>query len=238
MLSSACLFSYYEMIVTKSRRLQVLFHASPDTAGLQPPIWPAAGGIVSGRNVLAANGRDLATGPDRYGAALSRQSLSPLVRGGSASYPAEISGLPSPPHRCHSQLLAVFTPVGIALLAYAGRRLAPYFPWSRARFAADSGPDAICPDARGSILISFNTPIITERNLIGLFRHLHAYGLVLQRVIAYKPPVTATALLSLLLLQLRLGLLPVSVSSSRIFVPFAQHSVAADSKVVTGAGQG
>src|ERR1700722_18041294 len=37
----------------------------PDIAGLQPPFWPAAGGIVSSRNVLAGTARDLAPGPDR-----------------------------------------------------------------------------------------------------------------------------------------------------------------------------
>jgi uncharacterized membrane protein len=232
MLSSACLFSYYEMAVTKSRRLQVLFHAS-----LILLAFSHLFGLLLAVSFLAVmfwreRRATWRLGLIVYGAALSAAIIIPLVRGGSAEHTGGNFWITFTAASLTLQLLAVFTPVGIALLAYAvvgwrhtspGARLDSPLIQALMPFALMLG---------GSILISFNTPIITERNLIGLIPAFALLtGWLLQRVIAYKPPVTTTALLSLLLLQSAAWAYSPYLFIQQDFRSIAQHSVAANSKV-------
>src|ERR1039458_9190658 len=125
----------------------------------------------------------------------------------------------------------VLTPVGIALLAYAS------ILWWRMPGKAAFDPaltTALMPFVlmlAGSIAISFNTPILTDRNLIGL---IPAYALLtawfLQRVISRYPATISLALLFLSLLQSVALTYSPFLFVQQDFRSIAKHSIADNNK--------
>jgi uncharacterized membrane protein len=232
MLSSACLFSYYEIIVAKTRRLQILFHAS-----LILLAFSHLFGLLLAASFLAVmfwreRRFTWRLGLIVYGLVLSAAIIIPLLRGGSGEHTGGHFWITFTAASFTVQMLTVFTPVGIALLAYA------IVSWRRTSPGARLDPpliQALMPFALmlgGAIVISFNTPIITERNLIGLIPAFALLtGWLLQRVIAYKPPVATAALLSLFLLQSAAWAYSPYLFIQQDFRSIAQHSIAANSKV-------
>jgi uncharacterized membrane protein len=232
MLSSACLFSYYEIMVTKSRRLQILFHAS-----LILLAFSHLFGLLLAASFLAVmfwreRRATWRLGLILYGVVLSAAIIVPLLQGGSGEHTGGNFWITFTAASLTLQLLTVFTPVGIALLAYAivsWRRTSPGARFDRPLV------QALMPFALmlvGAIAISFNTPIITERNLIGIIPAFALLtGWLLQRVIAYKSPVVTVALLSLCLVQSAAWAYSPYLFIQQDFRSIAQHSIAANSKV-------
>jgi uncharacterized membrane protein len=232
LLSSTCLYSYYEIIAAKSRRLQILFHAS-----LILLAFTHLFGLLLAVSFLAVMfWRERRTnwrlGLIAYAAALAAAIVVPLLHGGSGQLAGGKFWITFSAASLSWQLLMVFTPVGIALLTYA------VITWHRNSERAPFDPalaPAIMPFIlmlAGSMLISFNTPILTERNLIGL---IPAYALLtaclLQRVIARNPATITVTLLCLLLLQAVALTYSPFLFIQEDFRSIAKHSVAANSKV-------
>jgi uncharacterized membrane protein len=232
LLSSTCLFSYYEFLSTKSRRLQILFHAS-----LILLAFTHLFGLMLAVSFLAVmfwRERRIAwrLGLIVYAAALSAAIIVPLLGGGSGQLAGGKFWITFSAASLSLQLLTVLTPVGIALLAYAiivWRRSSERVPLNPALVAA------LMPFIlmlAGSIAISFNTPILTDRNLIGL---IPAYALLtawfLQRVIWQRPATVAVTFLCLLLLQSAALTYSPYLFIQQDFRSIAKQSIAANSRV-------
>jgi len=232
MLSSVCLFSYYEIIVAKTRRLKILFHASlillafSHLFGLMLAVSFLA--VMFWRERRATWRLGLVV----YATALTAAIIVPLLLGGSGEHIGGKFWITFSAASLSSQLLTVFTPVGMALLAYA------IFGWQRISGRARFEPaliQALMPFVlmlAGAILISFNTPIITERNLIGLIPAFALLiGWLLQRVITSNAAITTSALLCLFLLQSAVWVYSPYLFIQQNFRSIAEQSIAADSKV-------
>jgi uncharacterized membrane protein len=232
LLSSVCLYSYYEIIVTKNRRLQILFHAS-----LLALAFTHLFGLLLAVSFLAVmfwreRRATWRLGLVVYGAALSAAVVVPLLHGGSGQLAGGNFWITFSAASLGLQLLKVFTPVGLLLLGVVVVLWwrDPKRPQFDPRLAQVLMPFGLM--LGGSILISFNTPIITERNLIGL---TPAYALLtvwfIQHVNAPKLTVMTYGLLSLLLVQ------AVAITySSHLFIQqnfrsIAEYSIATNSKV-------
>jgi uncharacterized membrane protein len=232
LLSSTCLFCYYEMIKAKSRRLQIQFHASlillafSHLFGLLLAVSFLAVMFWRERRIAPRLGLIL------YGIALSALILVPLVRGGSGEHVAGNFWITFSAATFSKQLLMVFTPVGMALIVYA------LVLWRRSSERAPLDPAllaALMPFIlmlAGSIAISFNTPILTDRNLIGL---IPAYALLtawlLQHVITRNAAPLTLALLCLLMLQtVALTYSPI-LFMQEDFRSIAKYSIATNSRV-------
>ena len=232
LLSSACLYSYYEIIVAKSRRPQILFHAS--LIGLA---FTHLFGLMLAVSFLAVmfwreRRATWRLGLIVYAAALSAAVIVPLLYGGSGQFAGGNFWITFSAASLGLQLLKVFTPVGLAMLAAA-----VIFWWrvpKRPQFDPALAP-VLMPFILmlgGAILISLNTPILTERNLIGL---IPAYALLtvwfIQRVNSRKTAAMIYALLCLLLVQSVALTYSPYLFIQQDFRSIAEHSIAANSKV-------
>jgi hypothetical protein len=231
LLSAACVFSYFELSLAKSRRLQILFHVS-----LLLLAFTHLFGLLLAVSFLAVmfwrEPRILwRLGLAVYGAAISAAVLVPLLHGGSGQLAGGNFWITFTAASLSMQLLWVFTPVGIALLLYA------LSLWRRAPQRETLNPQllpAVMPFVlmlAGSIIISFNTPIVTDRNLIGMvaaFALLTAWFL---RRILPQHPTGALALMCLLLLQAAALTFSPFLFIQQDFRSIAQHSIAQNSKV-------
>jgi hypothetical protein len=202
LLSSACLFSYYEILIAKARRLQILFHAS-----LILLAFSHVFGLMLAVSFLAVmfwreRRATWRLGLIVYAVALSAAIVVPLLRGGSGELAGGNFWITFSAASLTTQLLIVFTPAGLVLLAYAlitWRRDSDRAPFDRA-LAQVLAPFVLM--LAGAILISFNTPIITDRNLIGLIPAFALLtGWLLGHVVARHSTTITAALLCLLLLQ-------------------------------------
>jgi len=232
LLSSACLYSYYEIIVAKSRRPQILFHAS--LIGLA---FAHVFGLMLAVSFLAVmfwreRRATWRLGLIVYAAALSAAVVVPLLHGGSGQLAGGNFWITFSAASLGLQLLKVFTPVGLALLT-----VAVIFWWrnpKRPQFDPALAP-VLMPFILmlgGAILISLNTPILTERNLIGL---IPAYALLtvwfIQRVNSRKTATIMYALLCLFLVQSVALTYSPYLFIQQDFRSIAEHSIAANSKV-------
>jgi uncharacterized membrane protein len=231
LLSSACLFCFFELTLAKSRRLQILFHVS-----LLLLAFTHLFGLLLAASFLAVMFwrephilRRL--GLVVYGAAISAAVVVPLLHGGSGQLAGGNFWITFTAASFCVQMLMVLTPIGIALLLYA------LILWRREPERAPLNP-ALLPAVMpfllmlaGSIAISFNTPIVTDRNLIGL---VAAFALLtawfLRRIIA-RYPLSALALMCLLLLQAAALTFSPYLFIQQDFRSIAQHSIADNSKV-------
>jgi uncharacterized membrane protein len=232
LMSSACLFLYYEMLAGRGKRPYLLFHLS-----LILLAFSHLFGLMLAVSFLAvmfwrerrATGR---LGLVAYAVALSAVIIVPLLHGGSGSLAGGNFWITFSAAQLAYQLMVVFTPAGLLLLAYA------LVGWRRdnARAAIDSPLTmALMPFVLmlvGSVLISLNTPIVTERNLIGL---IPAFALLLawllQGIVAHKSATITCLLLCLLLAQAVAWTFSPYLFIQQDFRSIAQHSVAANSKV-------
>jgi Dolichyl-phosphate-mannose-protein mannosyltransferase len=232
LLSSACLYSYYEIIVAKTRRPQILFHAS-----LIALAFSHIFGLMLAVSFLAVmfwreRRATWRLGIIVYAAALSAAIVVPLLHGGSGQLAGGNFWITFSAESLSLQLLKVFTPVGLALLAAAA-----IFWWrdpKRPKFDPALA-QVLMPFILmlgGAIIISLNTPILTERNLIGL---IPAYALLtvwlIQRANSGKQATLMYALLCLLLVQSAALIYSPYLFIQQDFRSIAEHSIAADSKV-------
>jgi uncharacterized membrane protein len=232
LLSSTCLFCYYEILAAKTRRLQLLFHVS-----LILLAFSHLFGLLLAVSFIAAmfwRERRAARrlGLMAYAAALSAAIIVPLLYGGSGRLAGGNFWITFTAGSLALQLLLVFTPAGIALLIYAlvaRRRHSDGTPFDPALV------QVLAPFALmfvGSVIISFNTPILTERNLIGL---VPAYALLtawLLRHISSPHSATATAvLLCLLLVQAVVYAYSPYQFVQEDFRSIAKQSIATNSRV-------
>ena len=232
LLSAACLFSYYEIVAARSRRLRPLFHVSlvllalSHLFGLLLAVSFLAVMFWRERRILPRLGLIL------YGLALCALILVPLLHGGSGQLVGGNFWITFSAASLSQQLLMVLTPVGIALLAYAS------ILWWRMPGKAAFDPaltTALMPFVlmlAGSIAISFNTPILTDRNLIGL---IPAFALLtvwlLQPLLVRGSSVPTLIFMSLLLLQAVALIYSPFLFIQEDFRSIARQSIAADSKV-------
>lgn len=232
LLSSACLYSYYEIVVAKSRRPQILFHLS-----LIALAFTHIFGLMLAASFLAVmfwreRRASRRLGLIAYGAALSAVIVVPLLRGGSGQVAGGNFWITFSAASFGLQLLKVFTPLGLVLLAAA------VIFWWRDPKRPQFDPalvQVLMPFALmlgGAIVISLNTPILTERNLIGL---IPAYALLtvwlMQRVDSGKKTATMYALLSLVLVQSAALTYSPYLFIQQEFRSIAEHSIAANTKV-------
>jgi uncharacterized membrane protein len=232
MLSSACLFSYYEILVAKNRRLQILFHAS-----LVLLAFSHLFGLMLAVSFLAVmfwreRRATWRLGLIVYAVALSAAIVVPLLHGGSGELAGGNFWITFSAASLSIQLLTVFTPVGIILLAYAlitWRRDSDRAPFDRT-LAQVLMPFVLM--LAGAILISFNTPILTDRNLIGLIPAFALLtGWLLRNVLARHSATITAALLCLLLLQSIALTYSPYLFIQQDFRGIAEHSVAANRKI-------
>jgi len=232
LLSSVCLYSYYEIIVTKNRRLQILFHAS-----LLALAFTHLFGLLLAVSFLAVmfwreRRATWRLGLVVYAAALSAAVVVPLLHGGSGKYAGGNFWITFSAASLGVQLLKVFTPVGLVLLAVAMVMWwrDPKRPQFDPRLAQVLIPFGLM--LGGAILISLNTPILTERNLIGL---TPAYALLtvwfIQHVDSPKLTTVAYGLLCLLLVQSVALTYSPYLFIQQNFRSIAEHSIATNSKV-------
>jgi uncharacterized membrane protein len=231
LLSSACVFSYFELSAANSRRLQIIFHVS-----LLLLAFTHLFGLLLAASFLAVmfwrETRILwRLGLVLYGAAISAAVIVPLLHGGSGQLAGGNFWITFTAASLSVQLLWVFTPVGIVLLLYA------LVLWRRDPNRVPLNPSlvwAVMPFVLmlvGSIAISFNTPIVTDRNLIGL---IAAFALLTAWLLSRIMPQHALGVLVLMCLLL---LQAVALSCSpylfiqQDFRSIAQHSIADNSKV-------
>ncbi len=231
LLSAACLFLYLEIAVTKSRRLQPIFYFS-----LLLLAFTHLFGLLLAVSFLAMifwrEPRLLARlGLVVFGAAISAAVIVPLLQGGSGQLAGGNFWIVFTAASLGMQLLWVFTPVGIALLLYAVTL------WRRDPDRPAFEPvllRAVMPFALmllGSIAISFHTPIVTDRNLIGLIAAFALLtGWFLRRLMP-QHPITTLALMCLLLLQAAALTYSPYLFIQQPFRSIAQHAIAVDSKV-------
>jgi len=239
LLSATCLFCYYEILCAKARQatqqllpLQGLLYAS-----LILLAFSHIFGLILAASFLAVMfwqqprllGRVLLV---VFGAALSAAIVIPLIHGGSGRLAGGNFWITFSAESLSTQLLWVFTPVGLVLLSYA------LVLWRR-----DAGRSRLDPALLqvlmpfvlmlvGSIIISFNTPIITDRNLIGLIAAFALLtGWLLQRVFARHAATVTCALLCLLLLQATALTFSPYLFIQQDFRAIALHSIATDSRV-------
>ena len=232
LLSSTCLFCYCEMLAAKSRRLQVLFHIS-----LILLAFSHLFGLLLAMSFLAVmfwrqQRLALRLGLALYAIALSALIIIPLLRGGSGELAGGHFWITFSAKSLSEQLLVVFTPLGVVLLSYAAilwRRSSGRTPFDPALTAA------LMPFVlmfAGAALISFNTPILTDRNLIEL---IPAYALLTAWLLQHRTPRTVTAttllLMCLLLLQAVLWAYSPFLFIQQDFRSIAKYSIATDSKV-------
>jgi uncharacterized membrane protein len=232
LMSSACLYSYYEMSTASRRSTQVLFHISlillafSHLFGLMLAVSFLAVMIWRERRVTWRLGLIL------YAAALSAAVLVPLLRGGAGQQAGGNFWITFTVGSVSQELLRIFTPVGILLLAYA------FAIWRRTLQRVKFNPvlaQSMMPFVlmfSGCLVISLHSPILRSHYLIGL---IPAYALLttwfLQPNVSCSPPIATLVLLFTLALQ------AVALSFSPfLFVQenlreIAERSIAANSKV-------
>jgi hypothetical protein len=232
LLSAACLYSFYEIIVAKNRKPQLVFHVS-----LFALAFSHLFGLMLAVSFLAVmfwreRRASWRLGIAAYAAALSAAVVVPLLHGGSGELTGGNFWITFTAASFGLQLLKVFTPVGLLLLGVAAilwwrNPERPKFDPALAQVLAPFGLML-----GGAILISFNTPILTERNLIGL---VPAYALLtvwfIQRVKWPKMATVTYGLLGLLLVQSVVLTYSPHMFIQQDFRSIAEHSIAADSKV-------
>ncbi len=230
LLSCTSLFLYYEMLVAGARRLQLPFYgcllllAFSHLFGLLLAVsflavifWHETG--IFRRLALAV-----------YGAALTAAVIGPLLHGGSGELAGGNFWITFSAASLGRQLLMVLTPVGLVLLAYA------LYGWRRdPQHAPLPAPllQAITPFALmllGAVLISLNTPILTDRNLIGL---IAAFALLSVWFLRRIPTPWPSALLLSCLLLAQAAALTFSpyLFIQQEFRGIAQRSVAANQRI-------
>jgi uncharacterized membrane protein len=233
-LSASSLFCYYEILVSGSRRrglhvllyLSLLLLAFSHLFGLLLAASFLAVMFWRERRILPRLGLAV------YGLALAAAVVVPLIRGGSGEHMGGNFWITFSASSLSLQLLTVFTPVGLILLIYAficWRRTNGHPPLDSALLSA-LAPFALM--LLGSIVISFNTPIVTDRNLIGL---IAAFALLCTWLLRYARTQRAT-LVTMVLLCLLLVQSVVLVYSPFLFIQedfrgIARQSIAADSRV-------
>ncbi len=231
LLSSACLLSYFELTVASNRRLQIFFHVS-----LLLLAFTHLFGLLLAASFLAVmfwrEPRILwRLGLAVYGAAISAAVILPLLHGGSGQLAGGNFWITFTAASLSVQLLWVFTPVGIALLAYA------LLLWRRDPNRVSVDPSllwAVVPFVLmllGSIAISFNTPIVTDRNLIGLVAAFALLAAWFTHRVMPQHSVSVLALICLLLVQAATLSYSPYLFIQQDFRSIAQQSIAAHSKV-------
>jgi len=231
LLSSACLYSYYETIVAKSRRPKILFHAM-----LIALAFTHLFGLLLAVSFLVVmfwreRRATWRLGLIVYAVALSAAVVVPLLYGGSGQLTGGNFWIKFSAASLGVQLLKVFTPVGLVLLAVAA--IVWWRDPKRAQFDPALG-QVLMPCILmlgGAIVISLDTPILTERNLIGL---IPAYALLtvwlMQRANSRKTAVMMYALLCLLLVQSAALTYSPYLFIQQNFRSIAEHSIAANSR--------
>jgi uncharacterized membrane protein len=234
LLSGSCLFCYYEILVTASRRrglhallyLSLLLLAFSHLFGLLLAASFLAVMFWRERRILPRLGLVV------YGLALSAAVVVPLILGGSGEHMGGNFWITFSAGSLGLQLLTVFTPVGLMLLIYA------FAGWQRSanRPPLDSALlSALAPFALmllGSIAISFNTPILTDRNLIGL---IAAFALLcawlLRFLLTQRSATVSMVLLCLLLVQSLVLVFSPYLFIQEDFRAIARQSIVDDSRV-------
>ncbi len=232
LMSCACLFTYYEILATRTRRLWLLFHAC-----LVLLAFSHLFGLLLAVSFLAVMfwrepriGRRC--GLILYAAALSAVILVPLLRGGAGQHAGGNFWITFSAASLARDLLMVFTPAGLALLAYG------FVCWrrdpSRETFDPALAP-ALTPFVLmlvGSVAISLNTPIVTDRNLIGLVAALAlSTAWLLKRVLERSPTAVTVLLLMLLMVQAVVLTFSPWLFIQQDFRLMARRSIALDSKI-------
>jgi hypothetical protein len=255
LLAATCLFCYYEILCAKAAQasqaapaagvpvmsrspprpllpLQLLLHAS-----LILLAFSHIFGLILAASFLAVMFWREPRLPWRallvvYGAALCAAIVIPLIHGGSGRLAGGNFWITFSAASLSTQLLMVFTPVGLLLLCYA------LVLWRRDAEHTRLQPallQVLAPFALmlvGSIIISFNTPIITDRNLIGLIPAFALLtGWLLQPVLARHAATVTCALLCLLLLQAAALTFSPYLFIQQDFRSIALRSIADNSKV-------
>lgn len=231
LLSAVCLYSYYEILKTRATgRIHTIFHV-----GLICLAFTHVFGLMLSVSFLAVmfwRERRAAwrIGLVLYAGALSAAVVIPLILGGSGRLAGGNFWITFGPASLALQLVKVFTPIGLLLLAWL---------WAaRWRNPPPSDPAlklALAPFAlmlAGAILVSFNTPIITERNLIGL---VPAFALLTAWLIEHaalgRPTWWVGLSAGLLALQAIVWTLSPYLFIQQDFRAIARHSIASNSPV-------
>jgi hypothetical protein len=233
-LSASSLFCYYEILVTGSRRrglhvllyLSLLLLAFSHLFGLLLAASFLAVMFWRERRILPRLGLAI------YGLALAAAVILPLLNGGSGQRMGGNFWITFSAASLSLQLLTVFTPVGLVLLIYG------LVCWQRAAGRPPLDPallSALAPFALmllGSIAISFNTPVVTDRNLIGLIAAFALLCTWLLRYLLTQHAGTVTmVLLCLLLVQSVVLVYSPFLFIQENFRGIARQSIADDSRV-------
>lgn len=231
-LSASCLFAYFELLHRESRALRIFFYlaltllAFSHLFGLLLAMCFLAVVFLRGSGVLPRVVTAI------YGLALAVAVMVPLIKGGAAENAGGNFWITFTALGLLKQLLIVFTPVGLLMGVYAGfvwrgrsrpRQLDLPLLWSVVPFVLM---------LMGAIVISLHTPILTDRNLIGL---VAAFALVIARLTA---PAVARGAAGILVALLALLLVQdvALIFTGRLFIredfrAVAERSIAAHEKV-------
>jgi uncharacterized membrane protein len=227
--AAACLFTYYELLTRPSPRLRAGFYLALCLLALCHLFGLLLAVSYAAVIFLRPHGRYERLGAAIFAVVMTAVVLVPLVLGGAAQAAGGNFWLKFTPQSFAWALLMVFTPVGIALLAYAA------LVWRRSPPTIGFDPmlaQALAPTALmflGGVLISFHTPLINDRNLIGV---IPAFALLiarlLQRAVARDAVVIPMMLIFLLLVQSALMMYFGKLFIREDFRDIARQSIAAD----------
>lgn len=232
LLSSACLFTYYEMLTNPTPRLRTAFYGALTLLALSHLFGLLLAVSYAGVVFIRPRSRYERLGVMVFAIAITAAVLLPLLRAGAADAAGGNFWLKFTPQFLAWSVVLVFTPVGLVLAAYGLLR------WRGAtapiRFDALLA-QALAPTVLmflGALVISLHTPLINDRNLIGM---IPAFALLmsrlLQRAIARDGAAPAIALMFLLLAQSALMIFYGKLFIREDFRGIARQSIAAHTPV-------
>ena len=232
LLSSSCVFAYYEMLKSPSTRLRTGFYVALALLALSHLFGLLLAVSYAGVIFIRPRSRTERLGVVAFAIAITAVVLVPLILGGAAEAAGGNFWLKFTPQWLAWSLALVFTPVGIVLAAYGVLRWrgAPSSIGFDALLAQALAPTALM--FLGALVISLHTPLINERNLIGV---MPAFALLiarlLQRAIARDGAAPAIALMFLLLAQSALMIFFGKLFIREDFRGIARESIAANTPV-------
>ncbi len=227
--ASVCLFAYFEVLKRPNLWLRVGFYLALSLLALSHLFGLLLAVSYAAVIFLRPVGRYERLIAVLFALLMSAAVLVPLVLGGAAESAGGHFWLKFTAQSFAWSLLMLFTPVGIVLLAYAAfawRRSPPTIPIDRLLLQAEA-PTVLM--FLGGVLISFHTPLINDRNLIGV---IPAFALLvarlLQRPIARNAIAIPLALIFLLLVQSALMMFYGKLFIREDFRGIALQSIAAN----------
>jgi uncharacterized membrane protein len=232
LLSSACVFAYYEMLKSPNPRLRTGFYVALALLALSHLFGLLLAVSYAAVIFLRPRSRYERVGVALLAIALSAVVLVPLLLGGAAEAAGGNFWLKFTPQWLAWSLLLVFTPIGLVLSAYAVIRWrgAPSSIQFDALLAQALAPTALM--FLGAVVLSLHTPLINDRNLIGM---IPAFALLtsrlLQRAIVRDGAALAIALMFLLLVQSALMIYFGKLFIREDFRGIARQSIAANTRV-------